>query len=76
MELDKADVLVDQFTSVFTVEPHCQIPVLDIEGAENQQNDIVLSVEDIAKRLINLNINKAMGRRTMNKPYKRTLTNY
>jgi hypothetical protein len=57
---DKANVLSDQYTSVFTREPPGQLP--DIDGTPiPPMTDIKFTSPGVEKLLQNLNPNKAAG---------------
>ena len=57
---DKAEVLSKFFSSVFTEEPDGEVPSMEPKTEESLEN-VVVTAEDIAKRLKNTNIDKSPG---------------
>ena len=56
----KANILQDQFASVFTREPHQNIPYFEVRS-QTKISSIVFPVEAVEKKLKNLNANKSPG---------------
>ena len=57
---EKADFLLNQFTSVFTNEPAGEIPAFD-KDIEHEVTKVKITTEMVEKRLKNLNISKSSG---------------
>ena len=57
---EKADILQNQFTSVFTKEPDGDLP--DFESrATNYISDIAITTKMVEKKILSLDVNKACG---------------
>ncbi len=57
---EKADILQDQFTSVFTKEPDGELPNFD-SRATNHISDIEITTKMVEKKILSLDVNKACG---------------
>lgn len=59
-DVEKANILQKQFSSVYTHEPEGEIPTID-RRTDKRISDLYISEEMVLKQLINLNVNKSCG---------------
>ncbi|XP_053390488.1 uncharacterized protein LOC128553373 [Mercenaria mercenaria] len=59
-DIDKANALNKQFTSVYTITEYSSVPVSFKDGNVKMEN-IIMTSKGVEKLLIGLNVNKAMG---------------
>ncbi|MEW8545715.1 MAG: reverse transcriptase family protein, partial [Candidatus Thiodiazotropha sp.] len=60
-DADKAEVLSDFFSSVFTQEPDGDIPSLNKRNFDTESNDGYFDKETVRRLLVNINISKSQG---------------
>jgi len=60
-DIDKANALVNQFCSVFTLEPGDEFTALDNATVHMEKSDLVINEGVIYKTLTELNLNKSPG---------------
>ena len=60
-EQEKAEVLLEQFSSVFTHEPDGEVPVFEPRNLSQEDTKVIITEEEVRKKLEKLNVNKSAG---------------
>ena len=58
---EKANLLNDSFASVFIKEPPGQLPIFDVRYQGQSVTKLIVSTDDVYKRLMSLKVSKSMG---------------
>ena len=58
---EKANLLNDFFASVFIKEPPGQLPIFDVRYQGQSVTKLIVSTDDVYKRLMSLKVSKSMG---------------
>ena len=58
---EKANLLDDFFASVFIKEPPGQLPIFDVRYQGRSVTKLIVSTDDVYKRLMSLKVSKSMG---------------